>query len=148
MNLVLIVLISSVSTLLMTGVIWFIQIVHYPLFALVGSGGFPVYEEVHKRLTTIVVGPLMVLELVSSALIPVFSNSTIASLLGWIGLILVITLWLTTWFVQVPLHSQLCESYSTETNRKLVSTNWLRTVVWSIRSALSVVLVFYAFQSI
>ena len=45
------------STLFMTGVIWFVQCVHYPLFASVGEEGFRNYEERNSALTTWVVAP-------------------------------------------------------------------------------------------
>lgn len=37
----------AAATLWMTGLIWFVQVVHYPLFALVGSTGFAAYESAH-----------------------------------------------------------------------------------------------------
>jgi len=44
------------ATLFMVGMIWFVQTVHCPLFANVGSEHFKTYEELHQRLTTWVVG--------------------------------------------------------------------------------------------
>ena len=35
-----IVLLQLASTLAMVGLIWFVQVVHYPLFEKVGAGGF------------------------------------------------------------------------------------------------------------
>jgi len=51
------------TTLPLVGLIWFVQIVAYPLFARVGADAFPAYHEAHARLITFVVAPLMVLEL-------------------------------------------------------------------------------------
>ena len=50
------------STLAMVGLIWFVQVVHYPLFAKVGSAGFTEYEQLHQQRTTLVVAPLMLTE--------------------------------------------------------------------------------------
>jgi hypothetical protein len=47
------------ATLFMIGVIWFVQVVHYPLFSRVGPEKFSLYSEAHSRLTTYVVGPPM-----------------------------------------------------------------------------------------
>ena len=59
------------STLFMVGLIWFVQIVHYPLFAGVGADQFSQYEQQHQQLTTYVVMPVMLLELATAiALIP------------------------------------------------------------------------------
>ncbi len=38
------------ATLYMTGLIWFVQIVHYPLFARVGNAEFSAYEQRHTAL--------------------------------------------------------------------------------------------------
>lgn len=50
------------ATLSMVGLIWFVQIVHYPLFAYVGAEKFIAYEAAHARLTTWVVAPPMLTE--------------------------------------------------------------------------------------
>ena len=52
-------LIHAGATLYMTGLIWFVQVVHYPLMARVGEDGFAEYEKHHQRLTTWVVAPPM-----------------------------------------------------------------------------------------
>ena len=53
----------------MFGLIWFVQIVHYPLFGLVGVSGFPTYQAAHQSRTTFVVFPLMLVEFVTSVVI-------------------------------------------------------------------------------
>jgi hypothetical protein len=50
------------ATLFMVGVIWFVQVIHYPLFSRVGPEKFSVYSEAHSRLTTYVVGSPMLVE--------------------------------------------------------------------------------------
>jgi hypothetical protein len=50
------------ATLFMAGVIWFVQVVHYPLFSRIGSEKFSLYSKAHSRLTTCVVGPPMLVE--------------------------------------------------------------------------------------
>lgn len=127
-------LLNASFTLLMAGVIWFVQIVHYPLFERVGELGFSLYEEEHKKLTTIVVAPLMLMELFSSIVLVCLSTSFLVKTLAVIGLTLVILLWLSTAFIQVPLHNKLSSSYSSSLVNGLVQSNWIRTVIWSVRS--------------
>ena len=50
------------TTLLMVGLIWLVQIVHYPLFARIGDSGFCDYHKRHTRRMTLLVAPLMLLE--------------------------------------------------------------------------------------
>ena len=47
------------ATAAMVGLLWFVQLVYYPLFALVGPDGFVEYEHSHQQRTSYVVGPLM-----------------------------------------------------------------------------------------
>ena len=51
------------ATLAMTGLIWLIQCVHYPLFAQVGAEAFQEYHARHTQWITPIVGPLMLVEL-------------------------------------------------------------------------------------
>jgi hypothetical protein len=53
-----------------------------------------------------------------------------------IGLALVIALWVSTWALQIPQHTTLARGYDAAAQRFLVSSNWLRTLLWSIRSGL------------
>ena len=47
------------STLFMTGLIWFVQVVHYPLFDRVGAARFVPYHAAHSRRTSWVVAAPM-----------------------------------------------------------------------------------------
>jgi len=55
-------LVHAGATWFMTGLIWFVQIVHYPLMGAVQADAFPAYEVAHQRRTTWVVGPVMLIE--------------------------------------------------------------------------------------
>lgn len=126
------------STLAMFGLIWFVQIVHYPLFLSVGPSQFPAYEAAHANRTTYVVAPLMLLELVTAGLL-LFSSLRplqVTALTAWFGATLVVVIWASTAFLQVPLHDQLHSGYSAPLIRQLVATNWIRTIAWTLRAGL------------
>ena len=53
-------------TTAMVGLMWFVQVMHDALSAAVGSDGFVRYELLHQRRTSLVVGPLMAVQVVSS----------------------------------------------------------------------------------
>lgn len=128
---------NIVSTLYMTGVIWFVQLVHYPLFNLVGEDNFVRYEALHNTRTGIVVAPAMLAELGSSLLLVVLTSS-IPRWQTVTGLILTLGLWLSTWLLQVPQHTILTAGFDANAHSYLVNSNWLRTILWSLRSALVV----------
>jgi uncharacterized membrane protein len=120
----------------MTGIIWFVQLVHYPLFAAVGAQQFGAYAERHARLTTLVVAPPMLLELASALLIVLRPPNLVTPTEAWLGLSLVIIIWLSTAALQVPAHNALRRGFNSRAHRLLVVGNWLRTAAWSLRSLL------------
>jgi hypothetical protein len=134
----LIFLLQIVTTLLMTGIIWFVQIVHYPLFARVGVDSFAQYEALHATRTGWVVGPLMCIEFATALLLLLdrFRPSFVTPVSAWTGAVLLLILWLATGLIQVPLHNRLGAGYDAATIAQLVATNWIRTVAWTLRSAL------------
>ena len=129
-------LIHAAATLFMTGLIWFVQIVHYPLFAEVGTGGFARYEQLHSARTTWVVAPVMLVELAAAAAL-VWMAGAQTRTLAWTGAALVAAIWLSTFFLQVPRHAQLTAGFDAGAHSALVSTNWIRTVAWSARAVLA-----------
>lgn len=50
------------SSLYMVWLIWFVQVVHYPLFSRVRNRDFPSYEQSHTAFTTWVVAPPMMIK--------------------------------------------------------------------------------------
>ncbi len=126
------------STLTMFGVIWFVQVVHYPLFARVGADGFAHYASLHATRTTWVVAPPMLVELATSValLYPPMRPGAVRPAEAWAGLLLLVVVWASTALLQVPLHDRLQRGFSEEQVRRLVRTNWVRTSGWSLRAAL------------
>lgn len=137
-NLGKLILLSNVAaTLYLVGLIWCIQIVHYPLFARVGKEGFAAYEAAHSHLITPVVALPMLVELVTAGLLLFFRSPAIGLPETIAGLVLLIVIWLSTIFLQVPQHSVLSTGFDATAHRFLVDSNWLRTVAWSMRGALA-----------
>jgi hypothetical protein len=133
-------LVHAGATTAMTGLIWFVQIVHYPLMASVGVDRFEAYERRHMRRTTWVVGPLMLVEASTAVLIAVAAPTGAVLALAATGLALLAWIWLSTAFLQVPCHRRLERGYDERTVARLVVTNWGRTAAWSARCVLAFVL--------
>lgn len=129
-------LLHLAATLVMVGVIWIVQVVHYPLFSAVGSDGFASYQAEHSRRITYIVGPLMLFELATAALFVIARPPSISASSAWIGLALVIAIWGSTLALQVPQHSILGGGFDAAAHRTLVLTNWIRTAAWTARGAL------------
>jgi hypothetical protein len=130
---VLLLLAHAAATLFMVGIIWFVQIVHYPLFARVGAAGFAAYSATHARLTGLVVGPPMLVEAATAIALVVSTPPKVSSWLLWVGLVLLAGIWLSTALLQSPSHTELGQGFDLSAHSSLVGSNWVRTVLWSLR---------------
>ena len=130
---VLLLLAHAAATLFMVGIIWFVQVVHYPLFARVGAAGFAAYSTTHARLTGLVVGPPMLVEAATAIALVVSTPPKVSSWLLWVGLVLLAGIWLSTALLQSPSHTELGRGFDLSAHHSLVGSNWVRTVLWSLR---------------
>ncbi len=121
------------STLFMCGLIWFVQIVHYPLFDRVEKCSFPSFESSHATRTGSVVAPVMIAEFLTAISLLGFSASLKASPLFLFSVVLLALIWISTFIVQVPLHNKLQSGFTKPLHQRLVTTNWIRTLCWSGR---------------
>ncbi len=122
------------TSLMMTGLIWLVQVVHYPSFHHIDQTQFRQFSTFHTQNITYIVMPLMAVELLSS-LVLVIRNPDPFNL-SMIALLAII--WLSTAFISVPCHNQLAHGYNAEVVDHLIRTNWIRTIAWTIKSALLV----------
>jgi len=132
----LLLLVQVAATLFMVGVVWFVQIVHYPLFGLVGEATFAAYESAHTRLTFCVVVVPMLLEACTAVMLFWQKPARVSFVWLGVGLGLLGVIWLATTLFQVPQHFQLTLGYHAAAHHLLVASNWLRTAAWSLRGCL------------
>lgn len=117
----------------MTGLIWVIQVVHYPLFARVGAEGYRDYQLAHQSLISLIVGPAMLVEALATAAILLTRRD--APAVAAAALLAII--WASTAFLQVPMHNALANGFDAQAHARLVDTNWIRTVAWTARGVLA-----------
>ena len=126
-------LVHAAASWFMTGLIWLIQVVHYPLFARVGTAGYREYQVAHQKLISFVVGPVMLVEAGATALVLLERRD------GWTlaGGALLAVIWASTAFLQVPMHVALSQGFDAQAHARLVDTNWIRTVCWTARGVIA-----------
>ncbi|MEM1115003.1 MAG: hypothetical protein AAF845_06100 [Bacteroidota bacterium] len=129
-------LLHLASTLVMVGVIWVVQLVHYPLFANVGDATWPAYNAGHQWRITLIVGPTMVLELATALWLVADRPAAFPAWAVLLGAALVGVIWLATAAFSVPAHNALGVSFDAAVHARLVATNWIRTVAWTLRGGL------------
>ena len=120
-----------IATSVMVGVIWVIQLVHYPSFHFVELKQYTTFQRFHMAKISYVVIPAMLTELFTLILF-VISMDQIDTLVV-ASAILLIFIWLMTAVFFSGVHQKLTLGYDQTTVDKLVKLNWGRTLLWTLR---------------
>jgi len=130
-------LLCAASALVMTGVIWFVQVVHYPLFDGVPPAAWKAYHARHTMRTGyVVIGP-MVVELVTAVLLVVERPAGVPAGLAVAGLACALAAWALTLAVASPDHARLADAWDERIARRLVRLGWGRTVAWTAHAVIA-----------
>lgn len=135
---VVLLLTNAASTLILCGLIWTIQVVHYPSFHYVTPDRFTHFEAFHQRRIRLLVVPFMLVELISAVGLLWYRPEALPSLWAVFGVVLVGLIWATTFTLQLPIHKRLAEGYDKQAVTALVTGNWFRTIAWTLRALLVV----------
>ena len=111
--------------------IWLVQIVIYPGLERIPSAGFKNYHRWYVTRISIVVLPLMLSEETITIGWLILNDS---SLYAEISALMVVIIWLSTFTLQVPIHQRLQAGKDESRIRRLVNSNWIRTIAWSIKA--------------
>ena len=132
----LVLLTHAAATLFLVGLIWMVQVVHYPLFNMADRANFSAFEAAHSNRISLIVGPTMLLEIVTAGWLLLARPDGIPVWTLWAGAALVGAVWFVTGFLSVPQHAILSAGFDQRAYRTLVDTNWIRTIAWTLRGAL------------
>jgi hypothetical protein len=131
-----IVIINLFTSFFLCGLIWVVQLVHYPFFKYASSETFEIAMGFHRKKISLIVVPAMFAELLSSFWLSLFSSTyTIYHISGFVVVLLI---WGVTFTTQVPLHSKLTVSSDAKVINKLVRSNWIRTTLWSAKALIGI----------
>ena len=144
-NLSLLLMLNLLFTAMLTGLVWMVQLVHYPGFLHVGRQAAAHYQKFHLRRMGFLVIPLMLVELgLASWLLFTEMTFIVMEYLNYAAFGLLVAVWLITFLRAIPLHQKLSrENDAPETIRKLIKTNWWRTIAWSLRTLVLVGLIYF-----
>ena len=130
-------IINLVISLIATGLIWTIQRVHYPSMKFIPEEKFTAYHTFHSQRISILAIPIMLIELFTSLGL-FYQNGSSYNHIFTINLILVISIWISTFLIQVPMHNTLSCAKNARVLNHLILSNWIRTILWTARSLLMV----------
>ena len=122
----------------MFGVIWMVQVVHYPLMRFVSGPQFARFETAHRIRISWVVGPLMAVEGVCVLAFLFAPPPGLPWWLPWAGAAAEAVAIGTTVLISAPLHERLNAHFDPTDLDRLIATNWIRTVAWTCRAGLAI----------
>jgi len=142
---------NIIVTAFMTGVIWLVQLVNYPLYPHIKPDNFTDFQTDHIKKITPLVAPVMITELFSSLALIVFTPNNFYKTqipnLFLINFCIVVIIWLVTFYYSVPNHQKLKEGWDSKLHAHLVQSNWTRTIAWTLRSSILAYIVFVLINS-
>jgi hypothetical protein len=111
--------------------IWLVQIIIYPGFRRIPSKGFVNYHRWYVIRISAIVLPLMICEVIVTIGWLMLDSNLFFPLISafW-----VVIIWLSTFVLQVPIHNRLQAGKDDACIRRLVTTNWIRTIAWSMKA--------------
>lgn len=138
---------NLVASCVMVGVIWFVQIVHYPLLSVVPVESAVSVAVEHQRRTGYVVGLPMAVEGVTTLILLWKTPDDVTWWLPWIAAIFLAVALGCTIFLSVPRHERMASKPDAQVGRELVLTNWPRTIAWTARGVLTTVMLLQVLAS-
>ena len=111
--------------------IWLVQIIIYPGLHRIPSKDFIDYHSWYVKRISAIVLPLMICEVIITIVWLIFENNSFYSSITFF---LVLIIWLSTFLLQVPIHKNLQSGKDFKRISRLVTTNWIRTIAWSMKA--------------
>ena len=110
-------------------IIWLVQLIIYPVLRFVSEKGFSFWHDLYCKRISYFVLPLMIVQIIEASAACFF----IGSWLEWLKIVLILSIWVVTFLLSAPCHHKLAKSgKDIEIISKLISTNWIRTIFWSL----------------
>lgn len=136
-----VVTLHAAATLVMVGLIWVVQVVHYPLFENVGAEAYPGYQSRHiDRIGALLVVPWG-LEGVSIVALLVVAKERLMRRLAIAGAALMGLILAVTMIWAAPVHGELLDGFDAEQHDRLLASNLVRTLLWTARGVVAVAMI-------
>ena len=128
-------LLETAATIFMAGVLWTMQLLNYPLLALVGREAFPRYEAAHNRRFALVVVPGVLAAVAGSLGLMAARPGQVPLWAPACELALLLIVIISTAALQGRQHGTLAGGFDQRTLGLLVHSNWIRVAAWSAAAA-------------
>ena len=109
--------------------IWIIQRIVYPSFLHYSTGNLVTCHRIYTSRFSAIVIPLMFGQLGVS----IYQLFTQTSFYTVSSLVIIILIWISTFWIFVPIHSIISNENSSKSDLvTLVNKNWVRTILWTL----------------
>ena len=125
----------------LVSLVFMTQFITYPTFLYIDKDKFSEYHRKYVNNISFIVAPVMLIELLTLSLIAYFSSEFLIIK----SLILLLVIWLTTFFIMIPSHNRISKSFNKKEIISLINYNWVRTILWSFKLLLIIFLYFEKF---
>jgi len=127
-------LVHLILSSMLVSLIWLIQILHYPSFKFVDKMSFSEFHKFHTQRISYLVIPLMLGEFITGLWLMMSQLDQEIKYDQWNyvwNFLSILFIWLATLTLSIPEHHKLSKTKNDKSIQKLVTTNWVRTIVWS-----------------
>jgi hypothetical protein len=121
------------ATLFLTGVVWSLQMVQFPLMLSARGVDFTAYVRAQRTRNSILMALPMLVELITAIWL---LTTPIPSRHLTNAMVLLAIIWIATFGAIAPQHSRIMRGYDEHAIRVLIRSNWIRTVCWTGRAGL------------
>ncbi len=118
--------INTFSNIYLIAISIMVQFIIYPSFKNYSESSFKSFHSGYTKKMFLIVGPFMIIELISSLYL-----LNISSFLA--PTVLVVLIWVSTFFLIVPIHNSLNISFDLIKHKKLIRLNLIRTIFWVLK---------------
>jgi hypothetical protein len=132
-------LLNLVISIFLTGVISYMQFVHFPLYKTIRPRHFLKYEIQFKYLTTYFMGVLFGIEIIAAVLL-FFLYVGDWPYFMWTYIALTAINYGVTFLYTVPLHNELTRRYAPFKIRELIRVNKVRAAGWTVKALIALYL--------
>lgn len=137
----LLLLIHALATWTMIGIIWFVQGVYSPLYRRLHTS-FNEADRRDLRHMGYIIGPIYFFEGLSAIVLAFAMHNLNYHILAVINLSLLVLIWLITWFINLKRKRVDRKTlFVIRLHHVFLTSNWIRTIIWSARGVVVVLMV-------
>ncbi|MDW3177933.1 MAG: hypothetical protein R8J94_11135 [Acidimicrobiia bacterium] len=140
------VVLHGAATWFLVGLIWTIQLIHYPSFSAIDPDRYSSFQQTHMvGMGRLIAAPWLVEGLTVLGLF-VFAPTGWMRLLATAGGLLELVVIGVTIRSSIPAHEALSTGFSDDAHKRLLRSNWMRTAAWTSRGLIALVVLVWTLQ--